>query len=110
MCAPVGGRAPSGAARVITASAEGRSMFHAGERVSLTVPDASDLQVGQRYFVRRAMTFRGAPVAQYTIGRVAIIDIPDLDRPQNARLVARLGARQGRDARQGTSLCQETSP
>ncbi len=43
-------------------------------------------------------------------GRVAIIDIPDLDRPQNARLVARLGARQGRDPRQGTSLCQETSP
>lgn len=43
-------------------------------------------------------------------GRIAVIDIPDLDRPQNARLVARLGAAQQRDPRQGTSVCQETSP
>jgi hypothetical protein len=43
-------------------------------------------------------------------GRVAVIDIPDLDRPQNARLVARLGIPQQRDPRQGTSVCQETSP
>ncbi|MCP3144956.1 YncE family protein [Pyxidicoccus xibeiensis] len=43
-------------------------------------------------------------------GRVAVIDIPDLERPQNARLVARLGAQQLRDPRQGTSVCQETSP
>ncbi|NMO21467.1 hypothetical protein HPC49_31265 [Pyxidicoccus fallax] len=43
-------------------------------------------------------------------GRIAVIDIPDLDRPQNARLVARLGAAQLRDPRQGTSVCQETSP
>lgn len=43
-------------------------------------------------------------------GRVAVIDIPDLDRPQDARLVARLGAPQRRDPRQGTSVCQETSP
>jgi hypothetical protein len=43
-------------------------------------------------------------------GRVAVIDIPDLDRPQDARLVARLGPRQLRDPRQGTSVCQETSP
>ncbi|HZI14297.1 MAG TPA: hypothetical protein VE153_28270 [Myxococcus sp.] len=43
-------------------------------------------------------------------GRIAIIDIPNLDRPQDARLVARLGAQQLRDPRQGTSLCQETTP
>jgi hypothetical protein len=43
-------------------------------------------------------------------GRVAVIDIPDLDRPQDARLVARLGAAQRRDPRQGTSVCQETAP
>ncbi|MFP2931266.1 YncE family protein [Pyxidicoccus sp. 3LG] len=43
-------------------------------------------------------------------GRVAVIDIPDLDRPQNARLVVRLGAQQLRDPRQGTSVCQENSP
>ncbi|MCY1014712.1 YncE family protein [Pyxidicoccus sp. MSG2] len=43
-------------------------------------------------------------------GRVAVIDIPDLDRPQDARMVARIGPRQLRDPRQGTSVCQETSP
>jgi hypothetical protein len=43
-------------------------------------------------------------------GRVAVIDIPDLDRPQDARLVARLGVAQRRDPRQGTSVCQETAP
>ncbi len=43
-------------------------------------------------------------------GRVAVIDIPNLDRPQDARLVALLGAKQLRDPRQGTSVCQETNP
>lgn len=43
-------------------------------------------------------------------GRVAVIDIPDLDRPQDARLVARLGLKQERDPRQGTSVCQENTP
>lgn len=43
-------------------------------------------------------------------GRIAVIDIPDLERPQDARLVARLGAPQLRDPRQGTSVCQETAP
>ncbi|MCE9672461.1 hypothetical protein LY474_32105 [Myxococcus stipitatus] len=43
-------------------------------------------------------------------GRVAVIDIPNLDRPQDARRVALLGTRQLRDTRQGTSVCQESSP
>ncbi|MCP3104290.1 hypothetical protein LZ198_36045 [Myxococcus sp. K15C18031901] len=43
-------------------------------------------------------------------GRVAVIDIPNLDRPQDARRVALLGTRQLRDSRQGTSVCQESSP
>ncbi|MBZ4416613.1 YncE family protein [Myxococcus sp. RHSTA-1-4] len=46
----------------------------------------------------------------FSDGRIAVIDIPDLDRPQNARLVARLGTQQVRDPRQGTSVCQESSP
>lgn len=43
-------------------------------------------------------------------GRVAVIDIPNLDQPQDARRVALLGAQQLRDSRQGTSVCQESSP
>ncbi|WP_426731618.1 YncE family protein [Myxococcus faecalis] len=43
-------------------------------------------------------------------GRVAVIDIPNLDRPQDARRVALLGVQQLRDTRQGTSVCQESSP
>ncbi len=49
-------------------------MFHAGERVTLTVSGDADVAVGQRYVVRRPMAFRGAPVAQHTIGQVAIIE------------------------------------
>lgn len=41
-------------------------------------------------------------------GRVAVIDIPDLDNPQNARLVAHIGTRQELDPDQGTTVCQET--
>ncbi|QSQ27247.1 hypothetical protein JY651_21050 [Pyxidicoccus parkwayensis] len=50
-------------------------------------------------------------VSTFGDGRVAIIDIPDLDRPQDSRLVARLGTPQKRDPRQGTSVCStETTP
>ncbi|MBN1210422.1 MAG: hypothetical protein JXB05_36550 [Myxococcaceae bacterium] len=51
-------------------------------------------------------------VTNFGDGRVAVIDIPDLYKPQDARLAAYLGARQGRDEKQGTSTCeqQETEP
>jgi hypothetical protein len=51
-------------------------------------------------------------VTNFGDGRVAVIDIPDLSNPQGARRVAYLGARQGRDEKQGTSTCtqQETDP
>jgi hypothetical protein len=46
-------------------------------------------------------------VTNFGDGRVAVIDIPNLLESQNARLVAHLGRRQGRDERQGTSTCQQ---
>ena len=51
-------------------------------------------------------------VTNFSEGRVAVIDIPDLANPQGAQLVAHLGRPQGRDERQGTSTCeqQETEP
>ncbi|WP_224248682.1 YncE family protein [Hyalangium gracile] len=50
-------------------------------------------------------------VTNFGDGRVAVIDIPNITRPQEARLVAYLGKRQGRDVKQGTSTCQqETEP
>jgi hypothetical protein len=49
-------------------------------------------------------------VTNFGEGQVAVIDIPNLDRPQDARLVARLGTRQERDPSQGTSVCQENNP
>ncbi|HVG64213.1 MAG TPA: hypothetical protein VNA24_36955 [Hyalangium sp.] len=45
-------------------------------------------------------------VTNFSEGRVAVIDIPDLTRPQGAELVAYLGAPQGRDEKQGTSTCE----
>lgn len=41
-------------------------------------------------------------------GRIAILDIPNLDTPQDMRLVAHLGAPQTLDANQGTTVCQES--
>jgi hypothetical protein len=51
-------------------------------------------------------------VTNFGDGRVAVIDIPDLESPQGAELVAYLGRPQGRDEKQGTSTCepQETEP
>jgi hypothetical protein len=46
-------------------------------------------------------------VTNFGDGRVAVIDIPNLTRPQEARLVAYLGKAQGRDEKQGTSTCQQ---
>ncbi|TSC31533.1 YncE family protein [Corallococcus sp. Z5C101001] len=46
-------------------------------------------------------------VTNFGDGQVAIVDIPDLARPQDARLVAKLGTQQQRDPNQGTSVCQE---
>ena len=50
-------------------------------------------------------------VTNFGDGRIAVIDIPSIARPQEARLVAYLGKRMGRDVKQGTSTCeQETNP
>ncbi|RYZ34866.1 MAG: hypothetical protein EOO71_37605 [Myxococcaceae bacterium] len=49
-------------------------------------------------------------VTNFGDGQVAIVDIPDLTRPQDAKLVARLGTQQQRDPNQGTSVCQENQP
>ncbi|MBN8232878.1 hypothetical protein JYK02_35710 [Corallococcus macrosporus] len=46
-------------------------------------------------------------VTNFGDGQVSIVDIPDLARPQDARLVAKLGTQQQRDPNQGTSVCQE---
>ncbi|WP_375745668.1 hypothetical protein NR800_13255 [Corallococcus interemptor] len=46
-------------------------------------------------------------VTNFGDGQVAIVDIPDLGRPQDARVVAKLGTQQQRDPNQGTSVCQE---
>lgn len=46
-------------------------------------------------------------VTNFGDGRVAIIDLPNLDTPRDARLVAHLGQIQGRDEKQGTSTCQQ---
>ncbi|RKG49528.1 hypothetical protein D7X30_39300 [Corallococcus sp. AB011P] len=46
-------------------------------------------------------------VTNFGDSQVAIVDIPDLERPQDARVVAKLGIQQQRDPNQGTSVCQE---
>ncbi|MBN8467239.1 hypothetical protein JYJ95_12005 [Corallococcus exiguus] len=46
-------------------------------------------------------------VTNFGDSQVAIVDISDLSRPQDARVVAKLGIQQQRDPNQGTSVCQE---
>jgi DNA-binding beta-propeller fold protein YncE len=46
--------------------------------------------------------------SNFADGRVAIIDLPNLDIPQDARLVAHLGTLQVLDPDQGTTVCQES--
>ena len=46
-------------------------------------------------------------VTNFGDGQVSLVDIPDLTRPQDAKLTARLGTQQQRDPNQGTSVCQE---
>jgi hypothetical protein len=59
---------------------------------------------------RRASGAARLFVTNFGDGRIAVVDIPSIYRPQEARLVAYLGKRQGRDLKQGTSTCQETQP
>ncbi|WP_233583533.1 hypothetical protein [Corallococcus sp. CA053C] len=49
-------------------------------------------------------------VTNFGDGQVTLVDIPDLTRPQDAKLTARLGTQQQRDPNQGTSVCQENQP
>lgn len=46
-------------------------------------------------------------VSNFGDGRVAVIDLPSLDVPQAAQLVAHLGTQQELDPDQGTTVCQE---
>jgi len=58
-----------------------------------------------------SVDLRGNAARLYTSnfgdGRIAVIDIPNLDNPQDARLVAHLGDIQVLDPDQGTTVCQE---
>ncbi|WP_342381500.1 hypothetical protein NVS55_17870 [Myxococcus stipitatus] len=84
-----------------------------GQLVAQVLVGAQDpAQPSQPYGL--AVDVRGNSARLFTTtfgdGRVAVIDIPNLDQPQDARRVALLGAQQLRDSRQGTSVCQESSP
>lgn len=46
-------------------------------------------------------------VTNFGDGRVAVVDIPNISQPQDARLVAYLGQTQGFDPKSGTSACQK---
>ena len=67
-CAPVGAPVSWDAPRVGALAAQQKTLYYAGEQVVIDAGTNLGLQVGQRFFVRRAMTFRGAPRAEQTIG------------------------------------------
>ncbi len=61
--------------------------------------------------IQRAETGKAARifVSNFGEGRISVIDIPDLARPQGARLVAWLGVRQDSTDAIGAGTCQEVS-
>jgi outer membrane protein OmpA-like peptidoglycan-associated protein len=48
-------------------------LYYAGEEVAIDSGTNQGLQVGQRFFVRRPMSFRGAPRAEHTVGWLRIV-------------------------------------
>jgi hypothetical protein len=70
-------------------------------------PDANPQPYGLA--IQRAETGSAARifVSNFGDGRISVIDIPDLSRPQGARLVAWLGGRQDSADAVGSGTCQE---
>lgn len=73
-CAPIGGKAPDDAPRVVGAVAL-KELYNAGQQVHIDIRGYDSVSVGQRFYIRRPMTFRGAPRAEHTIGQVTIVDV-----------------------------------
>ncbi len=73
-CAPVGTVWKSTPLRVSAAAPLLRALYNAGQRVAIDGGTAAGVQAGQRYFIRRAMSVRGAPGAEHTVGWLHIVD------------------------------------
>jgi len=85
-CAPVGHEAPDLAPRVVAPEAQ-KTLYNAGQQIHLDIEGYDSVSVGQRFFIRRAMAFKGAPRrAQFTIGQVTVVEVAP------SRAVARIDA------------------
>jgi peptidoglycan-associated lipoprotein len=73
-CAPVGSPAPSHAPRVVAPAAVTKGGFVVGEAVAIDRGTDDGVRPGGIYMVRRPMHFRGAPQAQFTIGRLHVTE------------------------------------
>jgi outer membrane protein OmpA-like peptidoglycan-associated protein len=76
-CAPVGTAAPSKAPRVRALEARAKTLFNTGDRVAIDAGAGDGIQPGQRFYIRRAMEFPGAPRAQHTAGWLRILEVKD---------------------------------
>jgi len=75
-CAPVAAAPAADAYRIIGATSPSpKTLFNAGEQVVVDAGTERGVQVGQRYFVRRAMTFHQAPRAEDTAGWLRIVAV-----------------------------------
>jgi outer membrane protein OmpA-like peptidoglycan-associated protein len=74
-CAPVGTTIPSDAPKVAVEYTEPRMTLAVGDRILVDAEDEGQLEVGQRYFIRRPMTFFRAPKASHTIGWMHITEV-----------------------------------
>ena len=73
-CAPVGHQPPDLAPRVVPGQYQ-KMLYNAGQQINVDIQGFDSVSVGQRFFIRRAMAFKGAPRAQFTIGQVTIVEV-----------------------------------
>ena len=73
-CAPVGTHGPSDAPKIRATGPRDKALYNAGEQVVIDRGAKSGLEVGQRFFVRRAPLVRGAS-AEHTVGWLRIAEL-----------------------------------
>jgi outer membrane protein OmpA-like peptidoglycan-associated protein len=73
-CGPVGAVAPADAPRLRRLDSESKTLYNAGEQIAVNAGTSHGVEVGRRFFVRRAMRLEGPQRAEQTVGWVSIVD------------------------------------
>jgi outer membrane protein OmpA-like peptidoglycan-associated protein len=73
-CAPLGTAVPSNPPVVLALEGNSRMLYYAGDRVTVSAGTKQGIETGQRFFVRRPLSFEGSTRGQQTAGWLRIVD------------------------------------